>query len=53
MFDWVIYRPPKIFNFQSEAKLEQIILIVTTHSVFLFAFRLTGIFTKAATGDVL
>ena len=35
MFDWVIYRPPKILNFQSEAKLEQINAIVTTHSVSL------------------
>ena len=41
MFDWVIYRPPKIFKFQSEAKFEQIITIVTTRSVFLFTFILT------------
>ena len=35
MFDWVIHRLRKYWNFQSEAKLEQIIAI-TTHSVFLF-----------------
>ena len=31
----LIYRHPKILKFQSEAKLEQTIAIVTTHSVFL------------------
>ena len=35
MFDWVIYRLPKILSFQSEAKLEQVIAIIITHSVFL------------------
>ena len=33
MFNWVIYRPPKVLKFQSLAKLEQIIVIVTTRSV--------------------
>ena len=33
MFDWVIYKPPKALNFQSEAKVEQIIAIVTMRSV--------------------
>ena len=41
MFDWAIYRPLwKYWNFQSEAKLEQIIAILTTHSVFLLIFNL-------------
>ena len=31
----LIHRHPKILKFQSEAKLEQTIAIVTTHSVFL------------------
>ena len=33
----------KFWNFQSEAKLEQIIAIVTTHSIFLFCFTLVAI----------
>ena len=33
MFDWAIHGPPKILNFQGEAKLEQIIAIVTMRSV--------------------
>ena len=33
MFDWAIYRLPKILNFQGGAKLEQIIAIVTMRSV--------------------
>ena len=33
MFDWAIPGPPKILNFQGEAKLEQIIAIVTMRSV--------------------
>ena len=33
----------KFWNFQSEAKLEEIIAIVTTHSVFLFCFTLVAI----------
>ena len=35
MFDWVIYRPPKNWNFQIEGKVEQIITIVRTHIIFL------------------
>ena len=30
MFDWAIYGPPKILNFQGGAKLEQIIAIVVS-----------------------
>ena len=33
MFDWVMLGPRKYLNFQSEAKVEQIIAIVTTCSV--------------------
>ena len=39
MFDWVIYRPLKILKFQSEAKWEEIIAIVTTCTVFLIDFE--------------
>ena len=35
MFDWVIYKPPN-WNFQSESKVEQIIVIVTTRGVSCF-----------------
>ena len=38
MCKWVYVNPPKNWNFQSEAKVEQIIAIVTTHSVFWFFF---------------
>ena len=41
MFDWVIYRPLKILKFQSEAKWEEIIAIVTTYTVFLIDFEKT------------
>ena len=40
MFDWVIYRPPKILA--KAVKLEEIIAIVTTHNVFLFS-KLKGL----------
>ena len=39
MFDWVIYRPGKYWNFQSETTLEQIIAVVTMHSVFFFTLN--------------
>ena len=42
MFEWVIYRPPKILKYifeNTEAKLQQIVAIVTTHSVLLFQFN--------------
>ena len=35
----LIYRPPEILFFQSEAKVVQIIAIVTKHWVFLFVFE--------------
>ena len=38
MFDWVIGLR-KYWNVQSEAKVEQIIAIVTTRIVFLFEFN--------------
>ena len=34
MFDWVVYRSPKNENFQSEAKVEQTIAIITTRCVY-------------------
>ena len=40
MFDLVMYRPPKNWNFQSEAKEEQVIAIVTTCSVSCLFFVL-------------
>ena len=33
MLNWVIYRPSKILNLQSEAKVVQVIAIVITRSV--------------------
>ena len=38
MFDWVIGLR-EYWNFQSEAKVKQIIAIVITRSVFLFEFN--------------
>ena len=49
MFDRVIYMPPKILNFQSEAKRQQIIATVTTCSVsryFSFIFHKMSDITK-------
>ena len=46
MLNWVIHRPPEILNFQREAKLEQIIAIVTTHSVFLLVLIISVLIKK-------
>ena len=36
MLDWVMYMPLKKLRFSKEAKVEQITVIVTTHSVSCF-----------------
>ena len=49
MFDWVIYRPLKILNFQNEAKVEEITAIITTHSISYF--KLYNKFLKQGSRD--
>ena len=49
MFDWVIYRPLKILNFQNEAKVEEITAIITRHSISYF--KLYNKFLKQGSRD--
>ena len=39
MFDWVTHRPLRLFKFQCEAKVGQIIAIVIKHSVSCYKLR--------------